>query len=188
MSAETDLTCSLADENLIIFCGQRICDLWFRTADHMCTKDMKVSEHCDGTVGGTAVNDQVILGYIDADGGQIDNDDAILAGNFIDDNLVCGYGGDDSIVVDYGGSGDDPIDGDSSLKSTTNDEDSSDSFQFDFSNPVSNVDFNNNGTVVFVDGSGVPTGATLAFTDIENVIGNEVNRGTVAGDRVATVD
>ena len=45
-----------------------------------------------------------------------------------------------------------------------------------------------NGTVVFVDGGGVPTGETLTFTDIENVIGDEVNRAPVAGDDTATVD
>lgn len=45
-----------------------------------------------------------------------------------------------------------------------------------------------NGTVVFVDGDGSPTGETLTFNDIEDIIGDEVNRGPNAGDDTATVD
>jgi len=45
-----------------------------------------------------------------------------------------------------------------------------------------------NGTVVFVDASGNPTGETLTFTEIEKVVGEEVNRGPDAVDDTATVD
>ncbi|MEO0939724.1 MAG: cadherin-like domain-containing protein [Pseudomonadota bacterium] len=44
-----------------------------------------------------------------------------------------------------------------------------------------------NGTIVFVDGAGVPTGETITFTEIENIIGEEVNRGPDAQDDIATV-
>ncbi|MCW1949743.1 MAG: tandem-95 repeat protein, partial [Octadecabacter sp.] len=45
-----------------------------------------------------------------------------------------------------------------------------------------------NGTVVFVDAHGNPTGETLAFPDIEAIIGDEINRGPDAQDDTATVD
>ena len=45
-----------------------------------------------------------------------------------------------------------------------------------------------NGTVVFVDADGNPTGETIAFTEIEEVIGDEVNLGPDAMDDTATVD
>ncbi|MBU2992048.1 cadherin-like domain-containing protein [Octadecabacter sp. 1_MG-2023] len=44
------------------------------------------------------------------------------------------------------------------------------------------------GTVVFVDADGNPTGETLAFTEIEEVIGDEVNRGPDAVNDAAEVD
>ena len=45
-----------------------------------------------------------------------------------------------------------------------------------------------NGTVVFVDGDGNSTGETLALTDIEEIIGDEVNRGTDAQDDAYDVE
>ncbi|AKS46067.1 Ca2+-binding protein, RTX toxin-related [Octadecabacter temperatus] len=45
-----------------------------------------------------------------------------------------------------------------------------------------------NGTVVFVDADGNPTGETLAYTDIEQIIGDEVNRGPDAVNDTATTD
>ncbi len=45
-----------------------------------------------------------------------------------------------------------------------------------------------NGTVVFVDVDGVPTGETFTFTEIEQVRGEEINRGPVANDDTATTD
>ncbi|MEP4198188.1 MAG: tandem-95 repeat protein [Aliishimia sp.] len=44
------------------------------------------------------------------------------------------------------------------------------------------------GTVVFVDADGVPTGETIGFTEIENFIGDEVNRGPDAVDDMAETD
>ncbi|SEW10355.1 Ca2+-binding protein, RTX toxin-related [Cognatiyoonia koreensis] len=38
------------------------------------------------------------------------------------------------------------------------------------------------GTVVFVDEDGNPTGETISFTEIESIVGDEVNRGPVAND------
>ncbi|MEM8578889.1 MAG: Ig-like domain-containing protein, partial [Pseudomonadota bacterium] len=43
-----------------------------------------------------------------------------------------------------------------------------------------------NGTIVFVNPDGSPTGATLTFTEIEEVRGEEVNTGPVANDDSAT--
>ncbi|WP_299590091.1 tandem-95 repeat protein [uncultured Tateyamaria sp.] len=45
-----------------------------------------------------------------------------------------------------------------------------------------------NGTVVFVDGAGNPNGLTLTFTEIEEVVGDEINRGPDAAEDTATVD
>ncbi|WP_299149975.1 tandem-95 repeat protein [uncultured Tateyamaria sp.] len=45
-----------------------------------------------------------------------------------------------------------------------------------------------NGTVVFVDTDGNPNGLTLSFTEIETVLGEEVNRGPDAVDDTATVE
>lgn len=45
-----------------------------------------------------------------------------------------------------------------------------------------------NGTVVFVDSDGNPNGLTLTFTEIEEVIGDEINRGPEAVDDTAEVD
>ncbi|MEP0991294.1 MAG: cadherin-like domain-containing protein [Tateyamaria sp.] len=44
-----------------------------------------------------------------------------------------------------------------------------------------------NGTVVFVDGAGNPTGETIVFTEIENIIGDEINRGPDATNNVYNV-
>ncbi|WP_420860155.1 Hint domain-containing protein [Marivivens marinus] len=41
------------------------------------------------------------------------------------------------------------------------------------------------GTVVFVDGDGNPTGETITFTEIENIIGDEFNGAPVALDDIA---
>ncbi|MEX0311959.1 MAG: tandem-95 repeat protein, partial [Tateyamaria sp.] len=45
-----------------------------------------------------------------------------------------------------------------------------------------------NGTVVFLDGSGNPNGLSLTFTEIEEVIGDQVNQGPDAVDDTATTD
>ena len=45
-----------------------------------------------------------------------------------------------------------------------------------------------NGTVVFVDEDGVPTGGTIVFTEIEEVRGDNVGRPPEANDDTATVD
>ena len=45
-----------------------------------------------------------------------------------------------------------------------------------------------NGTVVFVDGALNPTGETIEFTEIETVIGDEVNRPPEAGDDTGSGD
>ncbi|MEL7097742.1 MAG: Ig-like domain-containing protein [Pseudomonadota bacterium] len=43
------------------------------------------------------------------------------------------------------------------------------------------------GTVIFVDGDGNPTGETISFTEIERVVGDQVNRGPEAQDDEATM-
>ena len=72
----------------------------------------------DGTVSGTAGADTIDAGYIgDPDGDMVDADDAILAGDVIDDDLIEGNGGNDSISAGagddevYGGDGADTING-----------------------------------------------------------------------------
>ncbi|MEL6618389.1 MAG: tandem-95 repeat protein [Pseudomonadota bacterium] len=45
-----------------------------------------------------------------------------------------------------------------------------------------------NGTVVFLNADGTPNGLTLDFTEIEEVIGDEINRGPDANDDSATTD
>lgn len=82
------------------------------------------------------------------------------------DNIDGGAGGDDYDVLDLTGKG---------------------PFYLDNVTPDSNGN-GIDGTVVFVDGSGNPTGETITFTEIENVIGDEVNRGPDAGDDTAEVD
>lgn len=71
----------------------------------------------DGIVTGTNNADTMLPGYTDADGDQIDGNDANLPGEEGDDDIILALGGDD--VVDagmgddevYGGSGNDSIDG-----------------------------------------------------------------------------
>lgn len=71
----------------------------------------------DGIVQGTAADDVIGDGYIDADGDEIDANDAILPGETGNDDIVFGFEGDDSIASGdgndevYGGTGSDDISG-----------------------------------------------------------------------------
>ncbi|SEP94465.1 Hemolysin-type calcium-binding repeat-containing protein [Loktanella sp. DSM 29012] len=71
----------------------------------------------DGTVSGTAGADTIGLGYVDADGDTVDDNDAILAGDTGNDDLIEAGGGDDSVFAGlgndavFGGSGNDTLDG-----------------------------------------------------------------------------
>ncbi|PVA08340.1 Hint domain-containing protein [Thalassorhabdomicrobium marinisediminis] len=66
---------------------------------------------------GTSGDDTIVLGYTDADGDQIDEGDAILPGEYDDDDIVFALGGDDTVRAGegndevYGGSGNDSIEG-----------------------------------------------------------------------------
>ncbi|MEL6958823.1 MAG: Ig-like domain-containing protein [Pseudomonadota bacterium] len=56
-------------------------------------------------------------------------------------------------------------------------------------NPVADSNGNGiDGTVIFVDADGNPTGETLVFTEIEEIIGDEVNGDPNANDDTATTD
>lgn len=69
----------------------------------------------DGTVQGTGGDDVITPGYVDADGDEVDGNDAILAGDAGDDDLILGFGGNDLIDAGlgddevHGGSGDDTL-------------------------------------------------------------------------------
>ncbi len=114
-----------------------------------------------------------------------------LTGGEGDDTLS---GGDDADVI-FGGAGD-VVDGgaggfnaDPALNTDNDTLDLTGQGSFYITDKV--VDSNGNGfdgTIVFVDGDGKPTGDTLAFTEIENIIGDEVNRGPDAVDDTATTD
>ncbi|MBM1892438.1 tandem-95 repeat protein [Sulfitobacter pseudonitzschiae] len=114
-----------------------------------------------------------------------------LTGGQGDDTLS---GGDDADVI-FGGAGD-VVDGGAGgfdvdpAKNTDNDTlDLTGQGPFYITDKV--VDSNGNGfngTIVFVDGDGKPTGDTLTFTEVENIIGDEVNRGPDAMDDTATTD
>lgn len=72
----------------------------------------------DGTVEGTAGDDTIDGSYTgDPDGDMVDGDDAILAGDTVNDDLIYGYAGNDDITAGdgndevYGGTGNDTLDG-----------------------------------------------------------------------------
>ena len=118
----------------------------------------------DDTIYGEAGNDE-LTGGEGADkvfGG--DDRDTIYgdAGDTVDG----GAGGDDYDILDLTGRG---------------------PFFLDNVTPDSNGN-GIDGTVVFVDGDGNPTGATLTFTEIEEVRGNDVGRPPVAKDDTAVVN
>ncbi|WP_147104490.1 cadherin-like domain-containing protein [Tateyamaria sp. syn59] len=127
-----------------------------------------------------------------------------------DDDMVFGAGGDDVII---GGAGDDLLDGgadadtifggagdtvdggadgfnsDPLLNTDRDVLDLTGQGPFFLDNVTTDSNGNGiNGTVVFVDGDGNPNGLTIAFTEIEEVIGDEINRGPDAVDDTATVD
>jgi Ca2+-binding RTX toxin-like protein len=115
-------------------------------------------------LGGEAGND--IL-----DGG--DGADTILGGNDADviyggagDYVDGGAGGNDYDVLDLTGKG---------------------PFYLENVTPDSNGN-GTNGTVVFVDENGVPTGETLTYVEIENIIGDVFNRAPDANDDTVTTD
>jgi hypothetical protein len=122
------------------------------------------------------------------------------------DDIIEGKGGDNELT---GGEGADTLDGGSGSDTifagaddtvdgvaTGSDQDVLDltgQGPFILENVVSDTDTGGNGngfngTVVFVDNNGNPTGETLTFTDIEEIIGDEANQCPVAGDDTANVD
>lgn len=103
-------------------------------------------------------------------------------------------GGDDADTI-FGGAGDE-VDGGAGGFST-NPADNTDRDVLDLTGQgpffLDNVtpDSNGNGingTVVFVDGDGNPNGLTLTFTEIEMIVGEEINRGPDAVNDTAEVD
>jgi|GEM_PF-1113305 len=104
-------------------------------------------------------------------------DDTIQGGgNFRDDQ---GVDGADSDVVDGGAGGDD---------FDTLDLTGQGAFRVVNETPDSNGN-GINGTIEFLDADGNPTGDTFDFTEIENIIGNQINGGPVdgtAGDDLIT--
>ena len=84
----------------------------------------------DGTVSGTAGDDLIDTGYVDADGDAVDGDDAILPGSAGNDDLIVAGAGNDTVYAGdgfdqvaggagtdtiYGGDGDDFISGGSNM-------------------------------------------------------------------------
>lgn len=71
----------------------------------------------DGIVSGTAGDDTISFGYIDADGDHIDNNDARLSGEFGHDDIIEAGAGNDTINAGFGndevnaGTGDDLVHG-----------------------------------------------------------------------------
>uniref|UniRef100_UPI003F69768E Ig-like domain-containing protein n=1 Tax=Marivivens donghaensis TaxID=1699413 RepID=UPI003F69768E len=118
----------------------------------------------DDTLGGEA-GDDILDGGVGADiilGG--DDADVIYggAGDYVDG----GAGGNDFDVLDLTGKG---------------------PFYLENVTPDSNGN-GTNGTVVFVDANGVPTGETLNYVEIEQIIGDEFNRAPEANDDTITTD
>lgn len=70
------------------------------------TGSKNTQETRDGFVSGTINGDLIIPGYVDADGDEIDNNDAILPGENGDDDIVLAGGGDDTV---HSGDGDDEV-------------------------------------------------------------------------------
>ncbi|MDC0116257.1 cadherin-like domain-containing protein, partial [Octadecabacter sp.] len=117
----------------------------------------------------------------------------VLSGGAGNDVLVGGEGAD----MLEGGSGDDTLFADAD---DTNIDGGADGTDFDtlnltgegpffLDNVVEDGNGNGiNGTVVFIDEDGNPTGATLNFTEIEQVIGDEVNGGPGALNDAAIID
>ncbi|UOA27497.1 Hint domain-containing protein [Pseudosulfitobacter sp. DSM 107133] len=138
-----------------------------------------------------------------ADGNDVlnggDGDDMIF-GEGGDDTLTGGEGNDtlsggDNADVIYGGAGD-VVDGGAGgydanpALNTDNDTlDLTGQGSFYITDQVADSNGNGtNGTIVFVDGDGTPTGDTIAFTEIENIIGDEVNQAPDAMDDTATTE
>mmetsp|Transcript_18046 Transcript_18046/g.27773 ORF Transcript_18046/g.27773 Transcript_18046/m.27773 type:complete len:2134 (-) Transcript_18046:3505-9906(-) len=162
-----------------------------------------------GNVGGNdnfgASIDNVSLTVLDD---SVGGDDTLDGGD--DDDAIFGQGGNDEIT---GGEGDDTLSGGADADTIFGGAgDEVDGGAGGFSaNPANNTDLDVldltgqgpffldnvtddsngngiNGTVVFLDGSGNPNGLTLTFTEIEEVIGDEVNRDPDAMDDTAEVD
>lgn len=180
-------------------------------------RDILLGGSGEDTAFGGAGNDEIWMGSGNdsADGGA-DND--WMHGQTGDDTLDGGEGddmvfGEDGNDVLIGGAGDDTLSGGADkdvIFAGAGDEVDGGAGGFD-SDPTKNTDFDVldltgqgpfyldnvtpdsngngiNGTVVFVDGAGNPNGLTLTFTEIEKVVGDEVNRGPDAMDDTATVD
>ncbi len=125
--------------------------------------DPEEGDGADTILGGDG--DDLIDGGAGADvlsGG--DDRDTFIGG--AGDNIDGGTGGNDYDVLDLTGKG--PF----YLENVTVDADGD----------------STSGTVVFVDGSGNPTGDTITFAEIEEIIGDEINRGPDANDDAAEVD
>ncbi|WP_390914501.1 cadherin-like domain-containing protein [Pseudosulfitobacter sp. SM2401] len=154
--------------------------------------------------------DDTLLGGIGNDVLEGMNDNDVLFGGAGDDRLygdngndeLTGgegadsiYGGRDADTI-FGGAGD-VVDGgsggfnaDPALNTDDDTLDLTGQGPFILENVTTDGNGNGtNGTVVFVDGAGNPTGETLAFTEIENIVGDDVtNTGPVANDDVSATD
>ncbi len=110
-----------------------------------------------------------------------EGDDSILGG--ADRDLIFGGAGD---TVDGGAGG---FNADPNLNSDFDILDLTGQGPFYLDNVTTDSNGNGiDGTVVFVDADGNPTGATISFTEIEKVVGEEINRGPDAVDDMAETD
>ncbi|WP_052249673.1 cadherin-like domain-containing protein [Tateyamaria sp. ANG-S1] len=159
-------------------------EIWMGSGDDVAEggdgKDWIHGQTGDDTLDGGADDDMVF--------GE-DGDDVLIGGG--GDDLLKGGADADTI---FGGSGD-TVDGgaggfnaDPALNTDNDVLDLTGQGPFFLDNVTPDSNGNGiNGTVVFVDGDGNPNGLTLAFTEIEEVIGDEINRGPDAVDDTAIV-
>lgn len=180
-------------------------------------RDVLFGEDGDDTIQGGSGNDAIFAGAGNdlVDGGGDDDriqggagNDTINGGDGYD--AIRGDAGNDVLV---GGAGDDTLDGGADADTIFGGAgDRVDGGDGGFNiNPALNTDLDVldltgqgpffldnvtpdgngngiNGTVVFVDAAGNPNGLTLTFSEIEQIIGEEVNRAPDAIDDAATVD
>ena len=134
----------------------------------------------EGTSSGVKITD-IYFDAAAADTGP-DGDDSIDGGEGAD--VIFAGGGSDTIL---GGAGD-TIDGGS--EGTDQDVlDLTGQGPFILQDVTDDSNGNGiNGTVVFVDADSVPTGETLTFTEIEQILGDEINRQPVAEKDEASTD
>ncbi|RYG92158.1 tandem-95 repeat protein [Loktanella sp. IMCC34160] len=141
-------------------------------------EDLVTNNNMDTIHGGDG--DDTIYGRDDDDVLYGDAGSDLLDGGIDEDTI---YGGDDDDTI-IGGVGDVVDGGAGGVDYDTLDLSGMGEFILQDLVPDSNGN-GYDGTVVFVDGDGNPTGETIVFTEIENIIGDPYNGAPVAIDDIA---